>query len=689
MPGRQTLKRAVPPTVLAVAALPALAVQAGCARRDDDQAVAWIVLDQGEGEQATAEATGAPRVTPAAALVRSVRTGPKVTLGIDPEAARSGVRVELPGGCPVQVAASELAGGRTVRRTVLPRMTLQAPAHPQDLGYDAPFVVEAALACDAPALGSFAWRQLGGPALSDVHVEGSRLHARTAPADPLDRAERPAWGIVPVSARATGNVEIEATWRPQSGDEASVSVTMTVAAASRSHGLPNVALDEGILLAGAGWTLESAPRGARQILRPSGDLSSLVPDASGTWLLHDGQGHRLSLHAGRYDETPLDCGRATCHGAIASAARTTPMTLALLRLGPSSRPCAAGCHATGEEHGHDGGFADLARELGLAVGERGWDELPSAMHRVAGVTCLACHGPGAIPEASARWAILRSDVCATCHDAPPTYGHVAAWRASRMARADADRRTRRPACARCHTTSGFLASQRGATDDRTLPPELPGSGIACAACHAPHESDAPAPSLVRHVRPVAGGVASGQASAVCLPCHAPSPDADATHPPPASAAALWAGSGGLDPRTGAPLSGPAVHAAALAGCTGCHHDGPTDLERGRSHAFRSDPAVCAGCHAGTVPDMPTLAQALRSDALSLLAALEARGAIARDLPFPAHAQGFRLTDDALGRAAYDVLLVLEDPAAAAHNAPFARALLGAAAKVLGGEASRR
>jgi hypothetical protein len=65
-----------------------------------------------------------------------------------------------------------------------------------------------------------------------------------------------------------------------------------------------------------------------------------------------------------------------------------------------------------------------------------------------------------------------------------------------------------------------------------------------------------------------------------------------------------------------------------------------------------------------------------------MAALEGRGAIARDLPFPTHAQGFRLADDALGRAAYDVLLVLEDPGAAAHNAPFARTLLDAAAKAL-------
>jgi hypothetical protein len=36
----------------------------------------------------------------------------------------------------------------------------------------------------------------------------------------------------------------------------------------------------------------------------------------------------------------------------------------------------------------------------------------------------------------------------------------------------------------------------------------------------------------------------------------------------------------------------------------------------------------------------------------------------------------------LGRAAWDVALVLEDPAAAAHNAPYARLLLAAAERAL-------
>jgi hypothetical protein len=44
-----------------------------------------------------------------------------------------------------------------------------------------------------------------------------------------------------------------------------------------------------------------------------------------------------------------------------------------------------------------------------------------------------------------------------------------------------------------------------------------------------------------------------------------------------------------------------------------------------------------------------------------------------------HASGARIDRGTpVGRALWDVLLVLEDPAAAAHNGPYARALLDAA-----------
>jgi hypothetical protein len=62
-----------------------------------------------------------------------------------------------------------------------------------------------------------------------------------------------------------------------------------------------------------------------------------------------------------------------------------------------------------------------------------------------------------------------------------------------------------------------------------------------------------------------------------------------------------------------------------------------------------------------------------------------------DPPAPAHAgDGDSVRVDRrtpLGRATWDLLLVLEDPAAGAHNARYARALLEAAASIIEVEAS--
>ena len=681
---------------------PVLAILVACAKGARERPVAWLVIEPHDAEPDTLAALDALRVTPPGALVRAVRSGSRVVVGIDVPASAAGVGVDVPGSCPVATAPSELVAGTTVYKLLAPRVAIRGPAHPRDLGRSTLFVVDAVLGCPAPS-DALAWRQISGPTLRDVRADGARFEARTAPAAERDVTRLPSWGIVPVSARTSDEIVLEATLRTSLGEPRAAG-RITLAAASRSRGLPNVAVDEGVLLAGHGWTLQASPRGAVEQLRAAGNLTARIPDVAGTWLLRDDAGRMLSIHSGRYDATPLDCGRATCHGSIASAARESPMTDALHHLAAPARPCAIACHATGEPGVHDGGFADLARELGAAVGEADWDELPRAMRRVAGVTCLGCHGPGAIPEASGRWAILRSDVCATCHDAPPKYGHVSAWQSTRMAMADADPRTRSPgACARCHTTSGFLASLSGEPDTRQIPAGIPPTGIACAACHAPHEPHAsPGPTavgpwfdghasaaLVREVRRPSWlrGVELATPSTICVPCHSPT-TSDPRLPPSASAASIWAGRGGVDPETGAPLSTAAVHAGVTGGCNGCHSGGPATLERGKSHAFAAV-ASCDPCHVAARPDVTAVDRALRDEAASLLAKVMAtRGqqrAMAPRAPEgePRHTVEGHLPDDPVGRAEYDALLVLEDPAAGAHNAPYARALLAAARAAVG------
>ena len=167
-------------------------------------------------------------------------------------------------------------------------------------------------------------------------------------------------------------------------------------------------------------------------------------------------------------------------------------------------------------------------------------------------------------------------------------------------------------------------------------------------------------------------------SRVCTPCHTPSVDETA---PSASAAVLIAGRGGIDPSSGVALEGPAPHAKVDGGCLACHGAGPSGLERGAGHAFVAHRAACRRCHPSL--DEASSRNELRSRAQSLWAKLEPR--VAGPSPFqrspsrPPHAAPPKLNPKTpLGRAARNVLLVIEDPAAAEHNLPYARKLLDAA-----------
>ncbi len=506
-----------------------------------------------------------------------------------------------------------------------PRVALVAPTAP--VGFDADFTIEARALCPEARAGTIAWRALSGASTSALTITdgGFTARARTPTLATAVGAPLP-WGLVPLSPRTRGEVVLEAMWRDGAGAEERQEVR--VAAAPRARGLPNTALGTRIYFGGAGWHVDGHPPGAAATLEAAAGTTSLVPDVAGDWRLVDGAGRALVLRAGRYDETPLDCGRAECHAAIAAATAVSPMTRVLARglapaphghgaaFGDGYPSCALACHATGEPGLADGGFTDVMGELGIdraALGPRRWEGLPRPLRRLGGVGCLACHGPGALPEASARWSILRTDVCATCHDAPARYGHVQAWRTTRMARADHDARAAtEPACTRCHTTWGFLAhaTADAAAIDRRAPAaaDVGPMGIACAACHAVHEHGAGAHAtslaLLRTVpRPalLADAVvpAPVEKSQVCLACHTPDPTDDA---PSASTAALWLGRGGLDPATGAPLTGPTPHAALAGGCVGCHRTGPA-VERGAGHAFVDGGGSCAQCHAKPIaPD---------------------------------------------------------------------------------------
>ncbi|HEX6241358.1 MAG TPA: hypothetical protein VFZ61_10710, partial [Polyangiales bacterium] len=355
---------------------------------------------------------------------------------------------------------------------------------------------------------------------------------------------------------------------------------------SRSRGLPNVPTGASVLLGGSGWQLLEPAASAASALRSYEGYSLLRPPSEGRWLLRGPDGTELSLRSAAYDQVPLDCTRAACHDNLRGHA-AGKMSDVLVRglngqLGADYAPaCALGCHALGEPGVPDGGFQHVASTLGIDVNHvSSYAALPAALQRLSNVGCLSCHGPGAIPEPAARSRVLSSDVCAYCHDAPPRYGHVAAWQASAMSQTA--RRVTDPTrrdCAVCHTTSGFLEAH--ATTD-TPPRELPareaptGSalGLDCVTCHDVHQRE-PTRALLRSPKPPpsADHLEAGAftTSRPCLNCHAPRAPLGTGRQawPEASAAALWLGRGGFT-RTGGPLTGPAVHARSPAGCSSCH-----------------------------------------------------------------------------------------------------------------------
>ncbi len=580
-------------------------------------------------------------------------------------------------------------------------LEIDAPTAP--VGFERPFSITARVTCAGVGRGRIAWRQIAGASLRELAttddgfgVTGRGPGFANAHPGPLP------WGVVPISPRTRGEVTLEALWTDGGGHRRRREVQ--IAAAPRARGLSNTAIGTRVYLGGDGWRLMAVPPSSRATLDLPPGPASLIPDLAGDYRLADARGRELVLRAGRYDEAPLDCGRAGCHAAITEDAARSPMTTVLARgLGPiagSSGPafgpdypgCALACHATGEIGPSDGGFTDVARELGVPADRpQRWEELPRALRRLGGVGCLACHGPAALPPPTARWSVLRTDVCAVCHDAPPRYGHVAAWQATAMAHADRDTRARSDrGCAGCHTTSGFLAAT-GARADRRPPAEAEPIGITCAACHAvhAHETGGPPGALLRAPPPppllarITGDprVAVDPRSAVCLPCHTPDLEAPL---PSASAAALWLGRGGFDPASGQPLVGGAVHAGARGGCVACHRGGPEELARGAGHRFAATPATCSPCHTKPVPPTDLAARARRLwDTWQQVAGPSASGSA------PAHAGALRLDRGTpLGRAAWDVLLVLEDPGADAHNARYARALLAAAEPAIAQAATR-
>lgn len=598
--------------------------------------------------------------------------------------------VHIPELCPVRVPATERAA--QVRLRAVPLIDLGEDR--AQVGYDEAIELRVEAGCAEARQGRIAWGQLEGKTLSALQTadHGYRLDVRTLPLaaylpEPLPR------GIVALSPRTQGRYVLEAT--AHLADGAVVRRAITITSAARATGMSSLAVGQRVLLAPAGYRVERAPRLASAEVEHRHGVETFAPDVAGKFTLLDAAGGRLEVQALTHDRTPLDCGRAECHASISDAARDTPMShtlesAAVAAAAFSGRGCALDCHAVGERGLRDGGFLDLARSLSFRpLANTTFESLPHALQRLAGVRCTSCHGPGAIPSLNDRSRILRASVCATCHDAPPRYTHVEAWSRSRMARSDASADARHlPACAKCHTTGGFLDGLGvRVRPDRSRDLDDALVGIACSACHAAHGATLAGRGLVRQVAAPASLGEAGlptSSSTLCASCHAP---ADDEVVPSASSAALWRGSVVLPLRLGRlALTGPAPHAEVPGGCVGCHGGRGGEKTAGQlDHSFRVDAASCSSCHAQATDAEQGNAELQGSARALLLRIRQSCGATNEPSASPLHTQPTAsgcVDSDRRAQAFFATALVLEDRAAYVHNAPFARSLVAQAEALL-------
>jgi len=589
--------------------------------------------------------------------------------------------VRTPSTCPLTVDLTHLAQGETTQH-VARRWIDVGPAQ-TDLGPGSKVRVEVRPGCSEAMGGSITWTTLEGE-LRELSTQerGFVLNGSLPTLPELFQLPLP-HALVPVSPRHQGRVVLEARFTRGAVSQVA---KLELRALSRSRGLPNVPSGASVLLGGTGWQLLE-PASEQLALQSHDGYSLLRPSHEGRWLLQSPEGAELSLRSAAYDQVPLDCTRAACHENLRghTAGKMSDVLVRGLdgKLGADYTPeCALGCHALGEPGVPDGGFQHVAGMLGVDVSRLGrYTELPAALQRLSNVGCLSCHGPGAIPEPSARSSILRSDVCAYCHDAPPRYGHVAAWQQNSMSRAarNLPDPTRKD-CARCHTTWGFLEAEAALDTPREPPPAGTAHGLDCVACHDVHQRE-PSPALLRSptLPPSADHLPPDRfaTSRPCLTCHAPAAALGAERQawPEASAAAIWLGRGGFA-QTAGPLTGPAPHASAPEGCLSCHVGTASGFERGQDHGFQANRAACQRCH-----ERPPPGRNYALEARSLLERLSERVPALR--PLTARAEGTAPHRDAgeldvstaLGRAAYNLLLLLEDPAAGIHNPDYAKLLL--------------
>jgi hypothetical protein len=248
-----------------------------------------------------------------------------------------------------------------------------------------------------------------------------------------------------------------------------------------------------------------------------------------------------------------------------------------------------------------------------------------------------------------------------------------------MATSDRHPGVREAACARCHTTDGFLA-HIGVRQPAREPEPGRALGIACAACHAPH-AEHTREHLVRGAPAQALGLQAPLADArasLCAQCHSQAPQ----QPEVAPDGALFWGELRVPAQAGwEPLAARSAHDTLRGGCVGCHGGGG---QAGLDHSFGVDGRACDGCHLpGALEEGRAMAARLQARAAALAGELARR--CGAGLPLTAaHGEASAGGCGAGGeeRAQYELGVLLGDAGLMFHNAALSRVLLGDAERLL-------
>ncbi len=585
---------------------------------------------------------GAARVTwsPREAVLRATSGPAGLDVEVDPKV--KSIRFEHPEACPLDVAISGSTAAKLVPWVSVPEELAQV-----GFGQTATPVVTAG--CPEARAGKIVWVEREGTLNRlETQSDGFVVHAKLKDLAHTRVAASPHGTVIPISFDQRGHHELVGTWT--GAGHARLELHASLNASTRVSGLPNVSVGQIVYLEGVDWAVLERPAAAAERLEVADSAATLFQaNRAGRWVLQNGKAAPFSLQVGTFASTPLDCGRSGCHSAATEAAKGSAMTHAFehrMAQAPEAMSCWLGCHVVGEKGLRDEGFFDVSSAFPPVTSA----PLPRALARATGVQCLNCHGSGRIPEPSARWTVLQVGVCATCHDAPPRYGHVQAWRGSSMAHADATAAQREAPCNSCHTTAGFLGRPMPAANEASP------LGITCAACHAPHAAHG---ARLLRTMPSVLSVETDATTALCAQCHAPRGTA---HLPQSTAASIVVGRGAVRVDDGRPLNAQSVgHSALPAGCMACHKHSAERVERGESHGFAARVADCTECHSergGT--DAKAWAERVSS--------------VRAPRPHQRGSPGVDLSTKA-GRIEWNSAMLMRDPAAWAHNPGYAAEIL--------------